>query len=182
MDAPFDCLIYNNGMKLQRWLVLAITFFLFACQPTTPPTATIIDNGQVNTLQTEERVPSALLAQAGITPNPNDRILFRGQTIAPDEPVTDKPITIQIRRAVDLTLDTPDGQSQVQSSAFTVGEVLAEASYWLRDEDEIAPPINSPITDGMLITVSSPRALTVSVDGKVAEIKIFRADSWRGIG
>jgi resuscitation-promoting factor RpfB len=158
-------------MKFKRWLALATTFFLFACQPSIPPTVTIIDNNQVNMLQTVERVPSALLSQAGITLNQNDRILFRGQTIPPDEPIKDKPITIQIRRAMNVILDTPDGQRQVQSSAFTVGEVLAEASYWLRDGDEIIPPVNSPITNGMMITVSSPRMLTVSVDGKVVEIQ-----------
>ncbi|HKJ39187.1 MAG TPA: ubiquitin-like domain-containing protein, partial [Anaerolineales bacterium] len=62
-------------MKLDRWLALALTFFLFACQPAPPPTNTIIVDGETFTLQSDARIPSALLAEAGITLNPNDRVL-----------------------------------------------------------------------------------------------------------
>ena len=83
-----------------------------------------------------------------------------------DQPITNYPITLQIRRAVPLTLITPDGEQQIQSSAFTVGEALQEARYWLRAGDQIEPAFNSPITDGMTITITSPHELTVSLDGK----------------
>ena len=73
-------------MKSAR--VLALAFFLLACQPTALPTVTIIDNEQIITLQTNERVPSALLNQAGITIQPDDRVLLNGLPIAPDQPIT----------------------------------------------------------------------------------------------
>jgi len=156
-------------MKLLRWLVLI--FLLVACQPSTPPTVTLIENNQVITLQTDERVPSAILNQAGITLNPNDRVLLNGFPTALDQSITTSPITLQIRRAVPLTILSSDGQQQIQSSAFTVGEVLIEALIWLRAEDKIEPVLNSPVTTGMSITISSVRDLTVSVDGKVLQIQ-----------
>jgi len=138
--------IYNCLMKINRGLALILTFLLFACQPVTPPTVTIIDNNKVTALQTDERVPSALIPQAGLTLDPNDRILSNGLPIAFDQPITDNSITLQIRRAVDLTLVTPEGQKQIQSSAFTVGEVLQEAGIQLHASDSLDPPANTPIT------------------------------------
>lgn len=157
-------------MKHLHWLAWGPAFLLFACQPATPPAVIIIDNDKTITLQTDERVPSALLTQAGLTLNPNDHVLLNGLSIAPDEPITNTPITLQIRRAVAITLITPQGQQQLQSSAFTVGEILQEATYWLHAGDKIEPAVNSPTIDGMTITVKSSRELTVSVDGEAVAV------------
>lgn len=158
-------------MKRYCWLAFTLIFFLIACQPTTFPTVTIIDNHKTITLPTDERVPSVLLNQAGITLNPSDRVILNGLPISLDQPITNIPVTLQIRRAVSLTLVTPDGEQKIQSSAFTVGETLQELDYWLRAEDKIEPGLNRPITDGMTITISSPRELTVSLDGKTLQIQ-----------
>jgi uncharacterized protein YabE (DUF348 family) len=132
-------------MKWNHSLVLAFVFFLLACQPTTAPIVTIIDNEQIVTLQTNERVPSALLNQAGITINPNDGLLLNGIPTALDEPITNYPITLQLRRAIPIIISSPYGEKQIQSSAFTIGEALGEASVWLRAGDKITPDLNSPI-------------------------------------
>jgi uncharacterized protein YabE (DUF348 family) len=158
-------------MKINRELALLFAFLLFACQPTTSPTVTIIDNDQLLTLQTYERVPSELLSQAEITVDPNDSVLVNGFPATLDEPITTYPITLLIRRAVNLTLIMPEGHQQIQSPVFTVGEALAEASVWLRAGDKIQPELNSPLTDGMTITVSASRDLTVNVDGKALQIQ-----------
>jgi len=157
-------------MKSTRGLALLFVLLLAACQPATPKTVTIIDNGQTITLQTDERVPSALLAQAGITLNANDRVIFKGYSVPLDQPIDNDPIVIQIRRAMVLTLITPDGQQQIQSSAYTVGEVLAELSYQPNANDMVEPPLNSPIENEMTITVTSPRTLIINVDGTVVQV------------
>lgn len=158
-------------MKRYRGLAFTLVFFLFACQPSTPPTATIILNDKILMLQTSERVPSALLNQAELILNPIDRVLLNGLPIALDQPITNYPITLQILRAVPLTLNTPDGQEQIQSSAFTVGEALQEAGYRLRARDKIDPDLNSPIIAGMTISITAPRELTVSMDGEALQIQ-----------
>src|SRR5688572_7338579 len=126
-------------MKRFRRLAFALVFFLFGCQPSPPVTITIIDDKKAFTLQTDEHVPSALLNQAGIMLNPNDRVFLNGLPIILNQSITNYPITLQIRRAVGLTLNTADGQQQVQSSTFTVGEALQELGYWLRAGDKIEP-------------------------------------------
>ena len=146
-------------MKLGHGLSLAFTLLIFACQPTTSATVTIIDQEEIITLRTNERVPSALLNQAGITIQPDDRVLLNGLPIAPDQPITNPstrgakqpqseqryPITLQLRRAIPITIKTAEGEKQIQSSAFTVGEALQEASVWLRAGDKITPSLHSPI-------------------------------------
>jgi len=157
-------------MKFLRFSAFAASFFLSACQPVILPAVLIVDNHKTITLQTDENIPSKLLNEAGITLNPDDRVLLNGLPTSLDQPITNTPITIQIRRAVSITLVTPDGQKQLQSSAFTVGEALQEATYWLHARDKVEPALNSPISDGMTITVTPSRELTVSVDGGAMRI------------
>src|ERR1044071_8346066 len=158
-------------MKFARLLAFIAVFPLFACQPTLSPTITILDNDQVIRFQTDELVPSALLNQAGITLNPKDRVLLNGLFIALDQPISAYPITLQIRRAVTVTLVKHDGVQKIQSSAFTVGEALQGSSFWLRANDKIGPALDTPIKEGMKIEISSPRELAVSVNGKIVKIQ-----------
>jgi hypothetical protein len=101
-------------MKIARQMAAAFTLFLLACQPARLPAVTIIDNDQILTLQTDQRVPSAFLNPAGIKLRPNERLLLNGISTL-DQPITTYPITLQLRRAVPITLiaaptkDTPHG-------------------------------------------------------------------------
>ncbi len=158
-------------MKLNRGMALLLVFFLFACQPTSSSTVTILDNGNVIRLQTNERVPSKLLSQAGIALNADDQVLVNGLPVSGEQPILVHPITLQVRRAVAVTLVTPNGQQQFQSSALTVGDVLNSASFLLHAGDKIQPGLNAPVTEGMTITVSPLQSLTVSVDGKAMQIQ-----------
>lgn len=158
-------------MKFPRRLVIFLVFFLFACQPAPLPAVTVIDGNQVVTLQTEERVPSVILAQAGIPLDSNDRILLNGSPVQPDVPITNYPATLQVRRAATVTLVTPEGQRQFQTSAFTVGEALQEVGLELRAKDQIDPPPNSPITDLPITIYHSPAIdLTITADGKTTRV------------
>ena len=162
-------------MKTAGQLAAAFTLFLLACQPTRLPTVTIIDNEQIFTIQTKERVPSALLDQAGIKLNPNDRLLLNGLPIPIDQPITNYTstnysITLQLRRAVPITLNTPDGQQKLQSSAFTVGEALQEASIWLYAGDKVDLTLESPISSSRIfnspISILPSPQLTITTNGK----------------
>ena len=158
-------------MNISRVLVLLSAFCLFACQPAAPSTVTIIDKDNIITLQSDERIPSKLLAQAGITLGPNDQVLVNGLPTAPGEQISSYPITLQIRRAMTITINTSDGEQQIQSSAFTVGEALIEASNWLRARDEVNQPLHSPLS-----TLHSPiswppsRDLSITINGDTIQV------------
>jgi uncharacterized protein YabE (DUF348 family) len=160
--------------------LLAVVFvsLLLACQPTQTPSVTIIDNENIITLQTNERDPSALLNQAGITLNPNDRLLLNGLPTSLDQPITTYPITLQIRRAVALTIHTPDGEQEILSSAFTLGEAIAEASVWLRAGDQTTPPLFSSLSNSQPLApgarlpdlLSKSRAVPGSADVTIHQL------------
>ena len=157
-------------MKINCGLALCFAFILFACQPKSPSIVRIVDNGQVITLQTEERVPSSLLSQAGIMLNANDRLLINGLVANLDQPIANYPITIQIRRAADIILNTPDGRRQIQSSAFTLGQALAEVSMWLREGDVINLPFNVPLSGLQSpVSITSSKTLIIATNGKTLQ-------------
>lgn len=158
-------------MKFARQLAFVASFLLFACQPTTLPTVTIIDNGKISILQTDERVPSALLERAGITLGPKDRVLLKGLSIPLDQPITALPVTLQTRRAVTVTLITQNGEQKIQSSAFTVGEALQDSSIRLHANVRVKQELEAPVQEGMKIEIIAARELMVSVDGKKLKIQ-----------
>jgi len=141
-------------MKWNHGLVLALAVFLVSCQPTILPTVTIIDNDNITKLQTDERDLLASLNQAGIVLYLNDRILLDGIPVMANEPITSYPVTLQIRRAVPITIITPDGEKKIQSSAFTVAEALGDASSWLHAGHRTIPDVSSPISN--LLVSNSP--------------------------
>jgi uncharacterized protein YabE (DUF348 family) len=162
-------------MRVACLLALAVAFLLTGCQPSTLPSVTILDKDQVITLQTAESVPSALLAQAGIDLSAADRVLLNGLPTTLDRPIANPatgsgqpyPITLQVRRATPVSLTTPDGELQLQSSALTVGQALQEASISLHAIDEIVPSLNSPISTTPITSYQLPwRDLTITADGK----------------
>jgi uncharacterized protein YabE (DUF348 family) len=151
-------------MKITRGLAVLFGLFLAACQPRPASPVVILGNGQVITLQTEERVPAALLHQTGITLHANDKILVNGFFAPIDKPITEYPITLQIRRARTLSLDTPEGHQQIQSAAFTLGEALGEAPVWLHAGDQIDRPLGSSLGGAQTVHYLPSRPITITAD------------------
>jgi resuscitation-promoting factor RpfB len=145
-------------MKIKSGLALLFSCFLLACQPSPASTVTILDNDRVILLPSKERLPSVLLSEAGLSLGPNDRILVNGLLIDINQAITNDPVTLQVRRAMGITLNTPQGQQAIKSSAFTLGAALAEASLWLREGDKISQSIASPISG-----VTSPLSIKLSI-------------------
>lgn len=158
-------------MKFPHWLAFAAIIFLSTCQSLTSPTVTIIDNDKIIALQTDEGNPLALLNQAGLTLDPNDSILLNGLRITTlDQPITNYPITLQIRRAANMLIISPEGQQAIQTSAFTIGEALIEAGIPLHESDRIEPPVYSRIVSPLPINYVPSQELIVDVDGKSVKI------------
>ncbi len=158
-------------MRFLRGLAFALLFFLTSCQPTSS-TITILDGKNIRALQTSERTPLILLTQAGITPQPNDRVLFNGIPFPIDQPLPRmNSIQLQLRRAVTLTLVMPQGQTAFQTSAFTVGQALSEAGLTLTKNDMLNPPAETPITQPLTVTYSPARELTISAGEKIIQTR-----------
>ena len=148
--------------------VLPILFILFACQPQSKQTITIIDSSQIHQLITAERIPASLLTQTGIHLAANDIVLLNGKPVMLDQSMTTTPTyTLQVQRAVALTVNGKIIQTTVQ----TIGEALSQAGAQLYANDQINPPIQTPITGPMTVKYVPSRALTVMADGQPSQIR-----------
>jgi uncharacterized protein YabE (DUF348 family) len=167
-------------MKYSRWLAYAFLFFLTACQPSSS-SVTIIDGNQIHHIETNQRTLIPMLAQAGIILSPNDHVLVNG-IITPLEQtgIETGPLTIQIRRAVTLTLVTPQGQQTLETSAFTVGQALSDAGFSFTQNDLLDPPAETPITHTcpggqcqgpLTVTFTPARDLTIFVGDSIVKIR-----------
>ena len=148
------------------WLLLAIA--LAACQPVMETTTVHVVDGQtVLTLQPQANTPAAILAEAGLLLAPADRFLLDGRIVPADEVLAPGGMhTLQVRRAVEVTFISPDGQeASFQSAALTVGQALAERGLELRAGDFLSPVPWTPLEAPVTVTYRPARALTVSVDG-----------------
>jgi len=165
-------------MRYFCWLVCVSLFFATACQPRSS-SVTIIDGEKIQHIESDERDLTAILKQAGIILNPHDRILINGVDMPLDSTELSDSPTIQIRRAVMLTLITPEGEQKIETSALTVGQALNEAGLTLTQGDLLDPPAETRIThtcpdgqcQGAFTAIFIPaRDLTVFVGNKIINI------------
>lgn len=166
-----DGVVYNSCMKNFRWLACSILLLTVSCQPQTS-SITILDGGQIFHVTSTEEIPLVVLTQNGFSPQPADRILLNGQPVALDQPFPPSNfIQLQLRRAVDVTLVTPQGEQALRSSAFTVGQALSEAGFELTVNDRITPPAKSALTSGLVIQFTPAREVTILGGGTAITLR-----------
>jgi uncharacterized protein YabE (DUF348 family) len=158
--------------RLSVLFTLLSLLMLSSCQKIST-TVTLLVDGQVYTLAIPPgRLPADILSEAGITLGANDRLLSIGSPIPPDQPLPEAAsYTLSVRRAVTLTLLTPEGSRTIQTSAFTVGQVLMEAGFTLYTADRFDPPAETPITGALTVTYLPSRQLAVTVDGRQIQVR-----------
>lgn len=146
-------------------LLVGFIILLSACQEKSTR-VTILADGQTYSVNSIILVPRTLLDSAGITLGDDDRLLYLGAKIPLDADISvAKSITLQVRRAVTLTIKAPDGQKKVHTSALNVGQALTEAGYDLFSGDQIDPPGDTPIAGEMEISYIPGRDIVIIVDG-----------------
>ncbi len=160
-------------MRIFNLKIAMLAFLLIACQPAASRAVTIVDGDQILTLQTNERIPTTILQQAGISISSNDTILLNGIPSPRERPITNSlhpksQLVMQIRRAHSVTFSTPQEQHTIQTAAFTVGEAMEEAGIQLHVGDTLSQPIQSPVSSLQSpISIHSGRLLAITSNGKV---------------
>ena len=158
-------------MKKTGWLVLVFLALLSACQAT-KTSVTITDGDHIVTLIPSQRLPADLLAAAGITLGPDDRLLCLGSKLPLDQPLpAANSCTLTVRRAVALTLITPQGTQTIQTSAQTVGQALVEAGFKIYAADQLDPPAEAPILGPLTVNYQPSSEYVISADGTEVRIR-----------
>lgn len=152
-------------------LMFALAFFISACQPGSRRTITILDGDNSVVVRTTERVAMKILAEAGISFQPSDRVWADGVSYALDEEIsTSGSIQLQLLRTVAVILVTPQGEQTIQSSAYSVGDLLNEANFNVSEQDVVFPTRDSRVESGMTIFYTPARELTVTTGGTALTI------------
>ncbi|MGB8212908.1 MAG: ubiquitin-like domain-containing protein [Anaerolineales bacterium] len=158
-------------MKKFIWLFPLLLILLSGCQES-GTSVTILADGQTTSLTTHARTPAQMLSAAKVTLGPNDRLLYLGSAVPLNTTLpAANSYSLTVRRAVALTLVTPDGQKVLQSSALTVGQALAEDGYTLYAADQLDPPAETPIEGALTVTYQPSQSLLVTVDGTQVQIR-----------
>ena len=164
---------YNFPMPLtKRIRVLALLLLLAACQPQSALRVHLILDGQIRGLALGDGIPMRMLANAGIAFSPTDRVLVNGYPAPMGSPIQAQGlVTLQLRRAVAVTLIAPNGQITINTAAFTVGEVLREAGVSLFVSDRVEPPVETFVVSGMTVAITPGRELTVRTAGGAVRVR-----------
>jgi len=157
-------------MKRLFWVVVLLS--LTACaSPASPQTIKIIDGENIIFQPSDSRVPVQILHEAGISLDPADRLLLNGQFVDPNTPLDCESCTLQVRRAVKITLITDDREEEIITAALTVGDALSELGIHLYAADSLDPPVGRAVTDQLTISYHPARELAIRVDGQILHIR-----------
>jgi uncharacterized protein YabE (DUF348 family) len=158
---------------MKRFVWLLLSFLLISCQPPNAKTTIyLLDRDKLLIRQSDSTTTAAILARAGVTLSPADKIHFNGVDLPADFSLpSGGPYTLQIRRAHTLTLVTPDGQTSFQTTAANVGQALAGTGLHLYAADAIEPALETPVKADITVTYRPARELVVSADGQTVTVK-----------
>jgi len=130
----------------------------------TPETVqvTIIDGDNTYTLASESRLPADYLDQAGLSLQPEDRLLLHGQPVDPERELKDAGFYhFQIRRAVKIELAIDSEEIVFYSSAPTLGHALHEMDIPLFAADRLDPPASTPLDGPIEAALQRSRVITI---------------------
>lgn len=115
-------------------------------------------DGEVNTLQTAERLPENILLDLGVRVFPKDRVLVDG--VAAGNGLLLSMGTshkIQVLRATPITIEFENGIQLFISDADTLSEALEKENIEIFEADQLSKPLDTPL-QGSAISVTLIRA------------------------
>jgi uncharacterized protein YabE (DUF348 family) len=124
-------------------------------------------DGERWALESPLRIPSNILAQAGIPLYPGDRVWADGIPLAdPSLSLGSPPDRLRVRRATEVSLSIDGRARALRSAAPTLGEALWEAGITLRAADPIAPAAEHPLGAPIDAVLRPARRVTILADGQ----------------
>jgi uncharacterized protein YabE (DUF348 family) len=128
---------------------------------------TIWADGSAHSIRTAQRIPSIWLAQAGLELGPADQLRVNGEPAPPELPLPFTPeITVELQRAVLVTLQS-GGQTWVfQSAAANLGKALWDEGFRLSASDVLTPSPSTPLTGDLTASLVPGRQIQITADGQ----------------
>lgn len=132
----------------------------------------VLPDGEAAQIVSGGRTVAGLLAEAGVSLGPQDRVWANGAQVSPQQDLpTGGPLALVVRRAQTIEL-TVDAETQtIISNAATLGEALAEAGILLEAADRLTPAAETPLNGSLKAALRRAIPLAIAVDGRVAQAR-----------
>ncbi len=142
-------------------------------------------DGRTLSIRTQAATPEEVLKEAGIHMGPQDVLLLNGEPVdhsasafvseqralasrGAGRPVETAPVhTLEIRRAVPVTVNEDGVQTVLYSTASTVGEALVRAGLQIYLGDSVLPDAGTPLLPGMQVFVRRAVPIVIEVDSRI---------------
>jgi uncharacterized protein YabE (DUF348 family) len=126
-----------------------------------------LGRGPLKTWRTIERVPAKLLEMGGIELTPGDHVLWNGEPVALDVPLSPADsYVLQIRRSLWTSLQIGTSSVKVSSLGATIGHALWEQKLAVTYLDRLSVPYNAPLSDTPLVSIRPAQSFRIQVDGQ----------------
>ncbi len=135
----------------------------------------ILADGKISSIYSAERLPAALLSQAGLSLSKGDQLLSNGLKVDPAQPIPLKSpsLSLQLVRSVAFSLLDDGQQISLSSTAPSLGSALWAAGYSLYTADLLEPPSATPLASGLAVTLTLSAPVTIRTQS--GEVKIRSA-------
>lgn len=136
-------------------------------------------DGQTYETESQERNPAVLLALWNIDLGEGDRLTLAGQTVTLGDELPDAPfISLEVRRAAEVTVIDDGQNASFVSSAPTLGQALAEHGIHLAAGDRTEPAAETPLKGAVTVTITRARPITIRIGA--AQIDAYSAGATVG--
>ncbi|MBN2146835.1 MAG: DUF348 domain-containing protein [Anaerolineales bacterium] len=154
--------------EVEEWLGQGDTVSLQHAMP-----VRIAVDGQISSLLSAQQTAGELLALAGITLQPGDRLLWQGQAVGYNQPLPYLPggLALQVVRAAPFTLIENGIETSYTSSAATLGQALWENGVILYAADRLSPSPLTALTTGMEATLERAREVRVQTQNTSLQLR-----------
>jgi len=160
---PQDAVEPSQFSLLQNGLIIAVHRAAFI---------QLSADGKVYSIFTAEHDPGALLAKWNLSLGDDDRLLLAGQTMAMDEQLPSLPaLALEVRRAVEVTLEGDDQITQFLSSAPTLGQAIAEQGIQLQAADRLQPAAETPLDADLEAVLVRARAIEITMGDETISLR-----------
>ena len=118
--------------------------------------------GLLEPILATERIPANLLANFGIKLFPKDQTRWNGESVPSGQPLLLAPsYLLQFNPAVYFTLVENGQEQDLYTAAASIGSALAEAGITISPFDRLSVPLESPVREGMSLTLTRARPITI---------------------
>jgi len=153
---------------LSTWLKPGLTIRLDQAQTVT---VVVSPSGKRYRLESAQRRPADLLAEAALTLAEHDQLTLNGLSIHPNDELPFKgQLLLELHQAVPVNIQDNGLRQTVYSSAATLGQALWNAGIILSAADRSSLPLDTPLSAPMNVEITRAAPVTIQFSEKVITV------------